>query len=66
MLSDQFGKDQHEEEYSGYDDEDHPSEEAQNISELHQDSLKVTWRTGSLKGVIVKSQKEEERKANEA
>jgi len=52
MISDQFGKDQHEEEYSGYDDEDHLSKEAQSISELHQDSLKVKWRTGSWEGVM--------------
>ena len=36
-----------EEESRGYDDEDHPSGEVQSISELHQRSPKIKWKTGS-------------------
>jgi len=60
-----LGKDQHEEKSNGYDDEDHPSGEVQSISQLHQGSPKVKWRT-LLGGSHVKSQKEGERKVNEA
>jgi len=46
MIGNLFGKDQHEEESSKYDDEDHPGE-VQSITELHQGSPKVKWRTRS-------------------
>ena len=64
MLSDQFGKDQHEEEFIGYDDEDHPgdSEHLWTSSRF----LKGKVANGFLGGSHVKSQKGKENKVNEA
>ena len=49
---DWLGEDQHEEESNGYDDKDNLSEDGQSISELHQDSPKVRWKTGSWEGAM--------------
>ena len=55
MIRYRFGKDQHEEKSSEHDDEDYLGGEVQSISKLHQDSLKIKWKTSSWEGAMSQS-----------